>query len=286
MGRAATRKLGGETVRDPDSARGPDRGAASRDEPALGGSQSQRPEGNVRATAPERVLGFFGGSPRPLSGETERDQLREALKRITTTELLLGREVGGVLYVEGETDERILNEWARILDHPAQAFFKRPFVHRPGSRSLPEAREHFFVMKAVCPKLRALCLLDGDNRDEADDETTRAGLTVLRWRRYEIENYLLQPSAIRRFVNSPLWDVHIEEEFCRQVPAGTDLFGDHVALSRMKASNEFLTPLLDEIGKETPKRDLYLLAAKMQADEIHPEVLEKLDRIAECLVPS
>ena len=238
------------------------------------------------ATAPERVLGFFGGRPRPLGSVTERDQLREALKRITTTDLLLGREVGGVLYVEGETDERILDEWARILDHPAQAFFKRPFVHRLGGRSLPEAKAHFFAMKAVSPNLRALCLLDGDNRDEVDDETTRAGLTVLRWRRYEIENYLLHPSAIKRFVDFPLSNARIEEEFRKQVPAGTALFGDHVALTRVKASNEFLTPLLDEVEKQTPKRDLYLLAAKMQADEIHPEVLEKLDRIAECLVPS
>ena len=41
----------------------------------------------------------------------------------------------------------------------------------------------------------ALCLLDGDNHDKQDDETTAAGLVVLRWRRSEIENYLLQPAA-------------------------------------------------------------------------------------------
>lgn len=35
----------------------------------------------------------------------------------------------------------------------------------------------------------------------------------------------------------------------------------------------------------TPKRDLYLLAEKMAAEEIHPEVIEKLDRLAEVLLP-
>ena len=54
-------------------------------------------------------------------------------------------------------------------------------------------------MRAAFPDLGAVCLLDGDNRDEPDEETTRAGLVVLRWRRYEIENYLLQPGAIARF---------------------------------------------------------------------------------------
>ena len=68
-------------------------------------------------------------------------------------------------------------------------------------------------------------------------------------------------------------------------PAGTDLFGDHVALVRVKASDEFLVPLLEHLGDSTPKSDLYLLAALMTKDEIHPEVGEKLDRIAELLNP-
>ena len=229
------------------------------------------------ATEPTRVLGFFGESPRPLVDQDQRNQLREALKRLTTTDLLLGREVGAVLYVEGETDERILGEWARILNHPAQSFFERPFVRSLGGRRLREAREHFFAMKAAFSGLPALCLLDGDNRDdEPDEEIGRAGLVVLRWRRYEIENYLLQPAAIRRFANFPL----VEEAFWRQVPRGTNLFGDHVSLVRVKASDEFFVPLLAEIGRPTPKRDLDLLAAQMLPDEIHPEVVEKLDRVA------
>ncbi len=237
------------------------------------------------ATAPERVIGFFGEAPRALTGTTERDRVREALKRVTTTDLLLGREVGGVLYVEGETDERILSEWARILDHPAQRFFERPFVHRLGGRSLREAKDHFFAMQAVFPGMCAVCLLDGDNRDEPDTETTKVGLSVLRWRRYEIENYLLQPEAIERFVGFPLMRERLDEEFWRHVPRGTDLFGDHVSLVRVKASGEFLAPLLDSLGSGTPKKDLYLLAAVMRKDEIHPEVSEKLDRIAEALNP-
>ena len=243
------------------------------------------------ATEPARVIGFFGHSPRPLSSKTQRDQLREALKRVTTTDLLLAREVGAVLYVEGESDEKILNEWSRILDHPAQRFFQRAVVHWLGGRSLNEARAHFFAMHAVFPEMRALCLLDGDNRDEPDEETTRAGLAILRWRRYEIENYLLQPEVIKRFVNFPLMEKEIEDVFWRHVPPGTDLFGDHVSLVRVKASTEFLVPLLEDpvlenLGMSSPKKDLYLLASVMHKDEIHPEIVEKLDRIAESLNPT
>ncbi len=239
------------------------------------------------ATEPHRVLGFFSDAPRALAHQHERDQIREALKRVTTTDLLLARQVGGVLYVESETDEKILSEWARILDHPARQFFERPFVHWLGGRSLNEAKSHFFAMQAICPGMRAICLLDGDNRDEPDAETTKAGLIVLRWRRYEIENYLLQPEAIKRFmIPLPLMATQVDEEFWKQIPRGTDLFGDHVSVMRIKASDEFLVPVLGKLGQNTPKRELYLLASKMTEDEIHPEVREKLDGIAESLIPA
>ena len=243
----------------------------------------------LNATEPDRVIAFFGEMPRALAALDERDQLREALKRVTTTDLLLGKDIGVVLYVEGETDEKILREWARMLDHHAREFFERPFVHWLGGRSLNEAKAHFFAMRAAFPSLRAVCLLDGDNRDEVDEETTRAGLVILRWRRYEIENYLLQPGAIVRFASmglpliGPSAEAAVDEEFWQQVPRGTDLFGDHVSLVRVKASDELLVPLLERLGCPTPKKNLYLLAAAIDEDELHPEVTEKLDRIAEAL---
>lgn len=240
------------------------------------------------ATAPAQVIGFLGETPRALTSPVERDAVREALKRITTTELLQAREVRAVIYVEGETDEKILREWARLLDHPARAFFDRPFVHWLRGSNLNDARSHYFAMQAVVPDLRAVCLLDGDDRDQPDDSTTSAGLRVLRWRRYEIENYLLQPNAITRFASGfPLFEesmrAEVENEFWKQVPPGTDLFGDHVSLVRVKASTEFLVPLFELLRHSTQKKDLYLLAAGMRPEEIHPEVAEKLDLIADAL---
>ena len=91
----------------------------------------------LNATQPDRVLGFFGEVPRALAGVDERDRLREALKRVTTTDLLLGRDIGAVLYVEGETDEKILREWARILDHRARKFWRTTCCNPPQSRASP-----------------------------------------------------------------------------------------------------------------------------------------------------
>jgi predicted ATPase len=236
------------------------------------------------STDPSRVISMVGAKAKRLIESVERDQLREALKRLCNVDLMLGKEVSAVLYLEGESDADILREWAKTLDHRAYEFLKHPFIHYLGGRSLKEAKDHFFALRAAFPEIRGRCVIDGDNRDEPDQEMLREGLQVLRWRRYEIENYLLIPEAIKRFATPPpLFESRIEEQFWKQIPKGTDLFGDHVSLVRIKASDEFLIPLLESIGKPISKRDLYLIAAKMKPEEIHPEVKEKLDVIAELL---
>ena len=237
------------------------------------------------ATTPSGVLAFVGDSPRLLASKSERDQIREALKSVSTVDLLRARESGAVLYLEGSSDETILREWARILDHPARQFLENGYVHHLGGRRLKYARAHLFALRGHFPAIRAVCLLDGDMREELESETLKSGLLVSRWHRYEIENYLLQPSAIVRFLEDPEGGKRAVVKFWQLVPQNTDLFGDHVALVNVKASGDFLVPLFEEVGRPTPKHDLYLLAGVMRPDEIHPEVVRKLDQIAQALGP-
>jgi len=247
------------------------------------------------ATSPDHVLAFIGEHPHRLSERWERNGLREAIKRLTTTDLVFARETGAVLYVEDESDARILREWAAILSHPALAFLEEPYVHVLHGRSLPEARSHFFALKAAHAGIRGVCLLDGDDRGEPDDETTRAGLRVLRWRRYEIENYLVVPEALTRFCRhgepelfAPVAQQAAEEFLRQQLPPAVvaDPLSDHQFLRVVKASDNLLVPLFQKAGKPMAKKDLYLVAAAMRSVEVHPEVAEKLDLIAEALLPS
>jgi len=246
------------------------------------------------ATAPEGVLAFIGKHPRLLTARWQRNGLREAIKRLTTTDLVLAEETGAVLYVEGESDERILREWARILGHPALSFFEKPYVRCMHGRTLPDAKAHFFALRAANPAIRGICLLDGDNRDEADDEMGRAGLRVLRWRRYEIENYLLVPSALFRFCREGEPELFgsasqraAEDYMRRELPPAVleSPLSEHEILRVLKASDTVLVPLLKQAGKQVSKQDLYLVAAAMDPSEVHPEVTEKLDAIADALIP-
>lgn len=58
-------------------------------------------------TGPEQIVSFYR-KPHPLATKSERDQMREAFKRVTSLELLLAENSKGILYLEGTTDFDLL----------------------------------------------------------------------------------------------------------------------------------------------------------------------------------
>ena len=74
-------------------------------------------------TDPGQIVSFFD-HPHRLLDDTERDRVREALKRITSLDLLLAEKSDGILYVEGHTDFNLLKAWARVLKHESIEWFE------------------------------------------------------------------------------------------------------------------------------------------------------------------
>lgn len=244
------------------------------------------------ATDPSRIVAFIGERPHPLVTKTQRDALREGLKILSTMDLILAREVRAVLYTEGSTDESILRAWSQVLGHRMTAFFKRPYVVWLRGQGLDFARRHFFALRAAYPEIRAVCLLDRDKNSGAPAVEQRGDLLVLRWNRYEIENYLVVPEAIARFCEQPERNVftvamareareylqeHLPALFDQDDARGSD------CLRELKASEDILLPLFEQIGKPIAKKDFYQLAAVMTPEEVHPEIIEKLDMMANWL---
>jgi len=74
----------------------------------------------IDGTAPDQIVSFFG-DPHPLLADVEREEVREAVRRLSTLDLLAARapDTTGILYVESESDFNILKAWARVLEvHP------------------------------------------------------------------------------------------------------------------------------------------------------------------------
>lgn len=238
----------------------------------------------IDGTDPQRILSFYG-EPHALSKRHEREQIREALKRVTSLELLQARNARGVLYLEGDSDFSLLQAWAEVLEHPLRQWFCKPFWHNIHGSSPKEAKGHFFAMKAVCPGIEAVLLLDGDNRDRLE-EAAGEGIQVLRWERYEAESYLLHPDSLSRFFESqnlPLFGSQAMQEFRDQMPpAFLKNPLETIAFLRSEPASKTLLPrLLEVAGVDLPKREYAALARQMLPAEIPREVVEKLDAIHE-----
>lgn len=111
----------------------------------------------------------------------------------------------------------------------------------------------------------------------------------LRWRRYEIESYLVHPDALARFVEAVVGVAaaapHVENMLAYwrgAFPPDVVMnpLADHPYLLEAKAHTRLVAPLLDAAGLHgLPYTRYHEIAALMLPEEIHPEVVEKLDAI-------
>ena len=230
---------------------------------------------------PDQILSFIG-RPHRLTRKSARDAMVAAIGQVSPLDQLLAEQGRAILYCESESDARILEAWAKRLDHPAALFFDNPFIHRLRGRRPHEARYHLFGLRAVHEGVCGLLLLDGDNLGDDAHEIRAEGLAVHVWRRYEIENYLLMPSAIGRFLGRDRNDLFIRSVFMDELPASVfeNPLRDSEAVMRIPASKSILPKLFESEQPPIRKADYYRVAESMEPEEIHPEVIEVLDRIA------
>jgi hypothetical protein len=140
----------------------------------------------------------------PLAEDAEKSSLIKSLRVLSNTDIMLAREAEGNLYLEGHTDLDILRAWAKAIGHRSADLLKRVFWKptvwetRTGADGI-QARDHYDALKLVRDDLPGLVLLDGDTQAPSTPITGK-GLQRLRWNRYEIENYLVHPEALKHFV--------------------------------------------------------------------------------------
>lgn len=238
----------------------------------------------IDSTSPEQILSFYE-RPHRLISDVDRDQVREALKHLTATDILLVERAGGVLYLEDDTDFELLKAWANVLKHPVAGWFnEHPFWHNNHGRNPVEAKGHFFALRAIRRDIHGVLILDGDNRDLPDHDVRADGLEVLRWQRYEVESYLIHPQVLRRYVEKFGGDLFADraDAFLRdQLPPAVyrDPLAHHDYLRTTPASKTLLPGFFESAQLPISKREYYLVAETMTRDEIPEEVKEKLDAL-------
>jgi len=116
-----------------------------------------------------------------------------------------------------------------------------------------KARDHYEALRLV-RDIPALELVDGDSHPGIQSTAIAGhGMQRQRWRRYEIESYLVHPDALARFVAATVGEAgaapHVEalrEHLTRELPPGVlaDPLGEHAYLVSTKARTLILPPAL------------------------------------------
>ncbi|MBM4394206.1 MAG: AAA family ATPase [Deltaproteobacteria bacterium] len=261
----------------------------------------------VNAVEPRMICALLD-KPVRLACQDDRNRLILSLKVLTNEDVLLAMNARGVLYLEDRTDFEILRAWAKTLRHPAyellttRLMWKKTVIQARDDAKGMQSRDHFAALRLVHDGFRGVELVDGDGHpDLATSDVGDGPMTRLRWRRYEIESYLLHPAALERFVRLMVGEgaaalaieemrVALRREFREAVDALGAPEDRHPLLEALlqmkKARTSLLPPILEAAGIVGFDYTRYFeIAEGMLPEEIHPEVIEKLDAIVKAFPP-
>ncbi len=239
----------------------------------------------------------FVGKPHLMSRHGSQ-QVRKSLKTIGFEQYYQAEQTGWVLYLEGPTDLAVLQAFARCLKHDeAIAVLRKPFVKSVGNQ-LPKVAEHYHGLQEALPDLKGVAILD---RMQSEASKKPESVTVLTWKKREIENYLCSRATLEAYVRAssqaatpgPLFSQSETEQRMKAMHKAIEEITE--AMEKLgkgspwdadtKASDDFLTPLFRAYFKKLglpnlmDKKSFYELAEHVPASEIDPEIKKKLDEI-------
>lgn len=169
----------------------------------------------IRRLPPSQIVEVrHGASPRYLVDEQQKIGVLGGIGTPYSPRLQKLQDMKLILLVESDLDERLLRIWHGILGHE----FPENLVVWHWSARHKERKQLFSQLRAEIDGLKGISLRD---KDDESRNTTQADLTdkshavgeyiqYLKWRRCEIENYLIWPPAIARAADV---EVHEVEEF-------------------------------------------------------------------------
>lgn len=189
-----------------------------------------------------------------------------------------------VLFVENESDSDLLKSWCKKIN------FKWPenLVIWAFANNHKERKQLFLHLKDEIKGIKCISLEDRDNylyentKNDLSDSTPdllegQNEFKCRRWRRWEIENYLISPAAISRLINVDESEVHkyIQANF------GIIIHKDYLQTDKTQQ----IAPLFDE-GKpiiesicQNYKITKLQIANEMKDDEIFEDVKILVDQI-------
>jgi hypothetical protein len=152
----------------------------------------------VRGVSSQQIVSLLAQKPNRVPSTPA---ILNAMADLSNMEVTRLRESSVIVYVEGESDERILRAWSTKVG--AEDWMLKLVFHTMAGGSKKDMREsadrHFEALRQVLPHVRRVMVFDFDTERTAfHPEPNNPAL--FEWSRKNIENYLLVPDAWRRAI--------------------------------------------------------------------------------------
>ncbi|MBF0097831.1 MAG: AAA family ATPase [Magnetococcales bacterium] len=247
----------------------------------------------LRGVDASQIVSLLDQVPRRINSTPH---ITRALADVSNEEIDRLRQFPCIVYVEGASDERILRAWAKQC--AAQNILGKVFFKKMGGGNKSEMKEmadrHFDALHQIIPEVSRVVLFDYDSHDGFHPD--KENPVLAEWRRKNIENYLLVPSAWRRAVTkkmgpllaTPLLPL-VEQFFAEQnlnLPPNQTWRGVTADWFRVVDGKRILFENDDSLFhrlRNTHSETILLreeVALSMEADEIHEDVHHFIARLA------
>lgn len=260
-----------------------------------------------------------------------QSDIKTTLKNLGVEHYYNAQVARRLLIVEGSTDVEMLRAFAKKVNHPVKDILEGPIftfytqnvnpketsgdrIERMAIEGL-DFRKYAMTLKHLVPDLRVIAVLDSDGRKKRADEVLNDDFKIVRWQKYELENYFITPERLSEFIKQLVGGQEgelfaVSEQCAEDIANAIDkalseyvFDGDmtkvheyHEAsvtiknklLSDVKASG-FAEFVFEEFARlrGSPvllnKGSYCMMISLLAPDEVPAEVLEKLDVIYEML---
>jgi predicted ATPase len=236
------------------------------------------------AKGKDEVVMFWESQPHIVN---DKQKLMEWLAEINYAQYCQALQKNWILYLNSPSDLDMLRAFIKVLNHPLDEYMHNLFCYYTFNNTA-KTRSHFFGLKQKVYSLKGIALFN--NSDFQLNQST-PDLTEIMLERREIENYLLLPEVIDRFIYSEDGDEKnlgiIRKIMKNYIPS---IISKKDKYHSRSYKNEILGTIIEnifidycsEIGISKPtirRGHFYRLAYFMEPEETDPEIRKKLDLI-------
>lgn len=155
----------------------------------------------IKGVNPHQIISLLQQKPTRIQSTPE---ILRAMADVSNEEIARLRGSPFIVYVEGESDERLLRAWASACG--AEFAMKKLTFKAMGGGNKKAMKEdaewHFAALRQVIPEAKRCILLDYDEENSYHPDSSNPAMTE--WQRKNIENYLLVPDAWCRAITEEL----------------------------------------------------------------------------------